>query len=229
MFNRQSNKARTIYTLSNVERFLKDDNTPVINDEYSTPRILLNNGYYFTKESRSDEKLLYTEGDIESIVRTILFIHAFRVVPRESTPEMVYSGNVTLTWPNRERYFENVRDDNSDHSNDTEFCDIKYEDAPLILYNQLDEISECVRVLDNLLGEGFCLVARRPLQMVHSQYMTAWRYHMLKSIRMPSAADYIKLYRFINTVNVTYSIPTIFILQNTTDNKLPLQSREKRL
>lgn len=78
MYNNQSNKARYIYTLSNIRK----DNT-----------ILLNNNLYFAKECRSDEKLRYTEADMCNIVRVLCFIYAFECSIESSMVDLARLGD----------------------------------------------------------------------------------------------------------------------------------------
>lgn len=124
MYNTQTNGARFIYTLSecvtenaDATRELaelrtqksgcnsdENENTTV---NVHTPALRpktkklerewcrLKNGYCLTKEARSDEKVRYTETDMHSIVRTVLFIHVFRLGPNETLLELVNTGEVT--------------------------------------------------------------------------------------------------------------------------------------
>ncbi|ATY70245.1 GrBNV gp61-like protein [Tomelloso virus] len=82
MYSIQSNSARFIYTLNYKENQNKSN------------QCRLKSGLYFSKESRSDEKIRYTETDMYSIMRTILFLYTFRVSPNESLLEIVNTGQV---------------------------------------------------------------------------------------------------------------------------------------
>nr|AHW98253.1 GrBNV_gp61-like protein [Nilaparvata lugens endogenous nudivirus] len=209
----QSNKCRYVYTLSTQNR----------TGNYH--RVLLANQFYFTKEPKSDEILQYTESDLTSLIRTTLFIHVFRVVPRTKINQVIYTGRLQLTTPD-----QLLLDDDSDSENRDD-DDNGY--LKLHMYNSIDSLSCCIEQLDTVFGIGFCSVARRPLQSVYCdyRYMLKWRYYEYRYtiVSLPSADDYIKLYQFMNTVNTELSVPSRFLLNNSRDNRILLQSREKRL
>lgn len=191
MYDVQSNKARFIYTISL---------TPKTTDSVSSVRLV--NGFYFSKVTRSDEKLIYTEHDMMSIVRTVLHMHVFRLAPCESVQEIIYSGLVT--FPN--------------------------DGFSLTVYNPCLTIECIVNIVDSLLGEGFCSVVARPLERVYSEYKHAWRYYAFgRPVALPCAADFVRLYRFVNAPNYRLSAATQFVLFNIDDHKIPLQGRVKRL
>lgn len=87
MYSIQSNSARFIYTL----HYRENKN----NSANNVQQCKLRNGLYFSKESRSDEKIRYTETDMYSIIRTALFIQVFDSSPEENIVEIVNSGQVT--------------------------------------------------------------------------------------------------------------------------------------
>lgn len=187
MYDAQSNNARFIYTLS--LRPKRDDH------------VRMSNGFYFSKVTRSDEKLIYTERDMTSIVRTVLFMHVFRLAPCESVKEAIYGGRIT--YP--------VDGD--------------------ITVRQTDLTIGCMRdIVDSVLGERFCTVVSRPLVAVYSEYKYAWRYYGFgHRVALPSAVDIVRLYRFVNLPRCELSPATRFVLSNGDDHKVPLQGRVKRL
>lgn len=195
MYDVQSNKARFIYTISLTPK--KTDS-----ESGSKPPVRLVNGFYFSKVTRSDEKLIYTEHDMTSILRTVLCMHVFRIAPCESIQEIIYSGLVT--FPN---------------------------DGACLTVYEPDLSVELIRdIVDSLLGKGFCSVVARPLTNVYSEYKHAWRYHTFgQPVALPSAVDFIRLYRFINAPNYRLSAATRFVLFNGDDHKIPLQGRVKYL
>lgn len=186
----QSNGARLIYTLN--------DKPPKSHNTYC----LLNNGYYFMKEARSDEKLRYTESEIRSIVRTVTFMYVFDNGPIESILELINSG---------EEYTVRRAADQIDR------------------LNELD-VNVMVELLDSLFGEGFSVVARHSVTHVYTEYMYDWRYYLYgKSVPMPSTNDFIRVSRFVNVPSCRYSSATDFINDNVTDRRVPLQNNEKIL
>lgn len=197
MYDVQSNKARFIYTIS-----LTPKTTETVSCSTKPSSVRLVNGFYFSKVTRSDEKLIYTEHDMTSILRTVLCMHVFRLAPCESVQEIIYSGRVTFP------------DDG----------------ASLTVYNPDLSVQSIVEIVDSLLGKGFCSVVARPLENVYSEYKHAWRYYAFgRPVALPSATDFIRLYRFVNAPNYRLSAATKFVLFNGDDHKIPLQGRVKRL
>lgn len=126
MYNCQSNSARFIYTLSstllneqylykkvlqispinNTEVKIKfnnkrhknecETNSSKTNEDFIICQ--LKNGFYFTKEPRSDEKIRFTETDMTSIVRTILFTYCFNIKPMQSILQIVTFGDVDYNF-----------------------------------------------------------------------------------------------------------------------------------
>lgn len=191
MYDVQSNKARFIYTIS-LAPFGDGERPPV----------RLANGFYFSKVTRSDEKLIYTEQDMTSVLRTVLCMHVFRLAPCESIREIVNGGLVTFP------------DDG----------------ARLTVHEPDLSIERVSDIVDSLLGEGFCSVVARPLTNVYSEYKHAWRYYEFgRPVALPSAVDFVRLYRFVNAPNCGLSASTRFVLSNGDDHKVPLQGRVKRL
>lgn len=178
MYKTQSNSARFIYTLSPIK------------SKRQTENVLLNNGYYFNKEPRSDEKLLYREQDIKNIVTTAMQIILFKISPNESMYDIINTGKMSLNSPEL-----------------------------LCIYETIG-IHDFVHIIDTLFGEGFCRVASRPILQVYQIYRTQWQYYDVgEQMYVPSANDFIQLYRFMNTANPTYSSVTRFILCNANDAK----------
>lgn len=197
MYDVQSNKARFIYTIS-----LTPKTTESLAGTTKLSSVRLVNGFYFSKVTRSDEKLIYTEHDMTSILRTVLCMHVFRLAPCESMQEIINSGLVT--YPD--------------------------DGVSLTVYNPGLSIECIVDIVDSLLGTGFCSVVTRPLEKVYSEYKHAWRYYAFgHPVALPNPADFIRLYRFVNAPNYRLSSATRFVLFNGDDHKIPLQGRVKRL
>lgn len=185
----QPNSVRLIYTLLNLR-------------PTDIPHCELSNGFYFAKVTRSDERLRFTETDMSSIVRTILFMYAFDVTPKNSMLDMINHGDVS----------EITRRDIKRHT-------------PKSL-----SLSTARLLLDSLFGEHFATVARRAVYRTLCEYMREWRYFGVgATIRVPSANDFIKIYRFVNIISPKYSDVTNFINNNIKDNKMYLQTANKRL
>lgn len=194
MFNVQANTARFIYTIS-TEAPVKTSNAEELkNRNYAR----LKNGFYFRKASRSDEKVRYTETDIYSIVRTVLFIYAFECEPEDSLLEIINTGSLEYTL--------------SDN------------------FHQVNELNIQIAkdILDHVFGKGFALVARRVVHRCLTEYHTIWQYYpFIGKLKLPSAMDIVKMARFMNASMSVYSSTTMFILENATDHRIPLQNNIK--
>lgn len=188
VYNEQSNNTRFIYTLSEHQR-------------QDCQVCLLHNGLYFSKESKSDEKLCFTETNVLSIARTVFFMYAFNEIPQESMYDIIYSGNLSFNFDERTRVKEHVRFD------------------------------ELIYVLDSVIGDGFCKIARRPIVSLYYIYITKWRfYNYGYRVALPSANDLVDTYRFLKTPISQLSTVSAFILaRSNTDYRVPLQQKIKRL
>lgn len=193
MYNLQANSARFIYTISSTK--------PSLDPKYENiPFCHLKNGFYFTKEARSDEKVRYTETDMESIIRTVLFIYVFEVSTEDSLLEIINSGEVTYNL-----------------------------DGPIEIKNNLS-MRRINEILNMLFGYGFSFIVRRVIYKCFNEYTNVWsKYPYVDSIKLPSAMDYLKLVRFVNAPLSRYTHPTNFILNNTYDFKIKLQNNVKIL
>lgn len=195
MYNCQANSARFIYTISTSSAAANNHTTK----DGTKDMCLLKNGFYFTKEARSDEKVRYTETDISCIVRTILFMYVFQVSTSDSLLDIINNGDVRYTF--------------------TEFKFVN------VLTTDIAK-----RLLDSLFGDGFSFIIKRVLSKYLIEYNRIWRnYPYINSIQLPSASDYLKLVRFVNASQCQYSTATQFILSNSQDHKIPLQSNVKFL
>lgn len=184
----QSNNMRLIYTM--------------FRDKPNTLCCKLHNGFYLAKVSRSDDLLRFTETDMHSIVRSVLFMYAFEVSPRDSMLDMINTGQSMQ-----------IKID------DIEITRPKLLTARIIRY-----------VLDTLFGKNFTMITRHAVSKVMLEYMREWRYFVVGTpIRVPSANDFIKIYRFANVVSPRYSDVTHFINTNLDDHKVFLQTAVKRL
>lgn len=185
----QPNSVRLIYTLLSLR-------------PTGIPHCELSNGFYLAKVARSDERLRFTETDMSSIVRTILFMYAFDVTPKDSMLDMINHGSMS------EITHRDIR---------------RRTPKPLSL-------STARRLLDSLFGEHFATVVRRAVYRTLCEYMREWRYFGVGiAIRVPSVNDFIKIYRFVNIISPKYSDATNFINNNVRDNKVCLQTAKKRL
>lgn len=209
MFNNQANNARFIYTLNYLHR---DNNTTttttsattttttsINNNNTQVQRCMLKNGFVLSKESRSDEKLRYTEHDLRSIIRTVLFIHVFEMSPNESLVDIINTGQVSYDCV----------------------------DGKLQLHNKLN-IAVAMELLDSMFGKNFSVVTKKELLRCYEEYAQKWHYYpFITGIVFPSAADYIRLSKFVNISVPVLSEPIQFILRNSTDFKVPLQNNVK--
>ncbi|AUQ43993.1 putative gp61-like protein [Esparto virus] len=208
-----TNKCKSSENLANDTKISNNQNTPhllpsttasaiqISSNILRQPYCKLKNGFYLTKVARSDEKIRYTETDMYSMVRTVLFIHCYGITPMESLTQIINTGEIT---------FE---------------CD----DFPNQLRQNLT-LGIAVQLLDMLFGDGFSTVVSRMVIKCMQEYNCVWRYYPYNSrITCPSALDFIKLARFINTSTFQYSKSTQFMLNNTCDHRIPLQNTIKRL
>lgn len=176
MYNIQSNAARLIYTLS--------DTKPTSDIIFCK----LKNGFYFKKEARSDEKLQFTERDMFSIIRTILFMYVFKCSPLESYSEIIYLNKLTLN------------EINPNDINDLTLSDI------IILLDKLFGENFC-RVINrhiNIIYNEYKMYWR------YSKFDT----HILAL----SPLDIKKLNSFVNTPISSFTAATKFIAENKAIN-----------
>lgn len=187
MYSIQSNSARFIYTLN----YIPSTN----NDE----QCLLKNGCYFSKESRSDEKLRFTETDLYSIIRTILFMHVFNISPEGNIVQIINTGKVTHTIG------DNVTVNILNLDTIVQLLDLLFGKG----------FSTVIKRVINKCYNEYCLIWK------YYPYNT--------NIKCPSAADYINLARFVNITTCERGDCEKFITTNSTDHKIPLQQMIKVL
>lgn len=228
MYNLQSNAARYIYTLSIVPppQLLRNptDETaasPPAHIPFYKNKHRLNscekqtslesssrtgisycqlvNGYYFTKEARSDEKLRYTESDMTAIVRTVIFMLAFQVAPQSSLLDIINDGQVNF---------------------DIDYLRV---DSTLKLSDMVELLDD---LFGKGFSQ---IVKRPITQIYAQYMQSWQYYPFIGAIPLPSALDYAKLARFINAPSSRYSEPTQFMLNNVKDHRIPLQGSIKRL
>lgn len=185
----EHNGTRLIYSLLN--------HPPTNNDRFA----LLNNGYYFTRTTRSDEKIRFTEADMMSILRCSIFMLLFNLSPKNSVYELLVHPETLELTPILQDFEFN------DSVSLCEFCD----------------------KLDRLVGVGFSLIVRRPLSRVWWLWLTKYRYAECLAVHTPSPKDYLILYKFINTTSVHLSASAELILFNERDGRVYLQNAIKRL
>jgi hypothetical protein len=100
-------------------------------------------------------------------------------------------------------------------------------DGKLQLVNRID-IAAAIELLDSLFGKNFSVVTKKELLRCYEEYEQKWKYYPFNNgIVFPSAADYVRLSRFVNIRTPTFSEATQFILTNCTDFKIPLQNNVK--
>lgn len=219
MYNLQSNSARFIYTLSAIEpNDVLEENksqtsileTKTTCDGISTTLPMsnsiqrryckLNSNYYLLKAPRSDEKIRYTESDMYSIVRTVLFMYCYEMSPNESLNEIINTGEISFDFNQTPNYIKTLN------------------------------MSIMIQLLDSLFGNNFSYVVGRVLIKCLDEYNHSWRFYpYMSKIILPSARDFVKLARFMNITTFKYSKVTQFILNNSMDHKVPLQNNIKLL
>lgn len=187
MFNLQANTARYSYTLS-------------IKEPKTEPKIKLKNNYYFNKEAKSDEKLLYTETQIYSLISTVLIMHLLNYYPQDSITSLIYNDNATFSTVNISNFNENLN------------------------------VYDLKNILDSVFGHGFSFVAKKPLLKFNEFYKRKLIYVKYgTSINLPTTQDFINLYRFLNTQNPSYSSVVKFLVGNTLDHKFPTYNKPENL
>lgn len=187
--NSRSNGSRFVYVMTEQSS---------IKDSIGKHKVCLPNGFILEKRPKSDELLRYTERDIRSIIRTIIFIHVFpELTPRESLEDLVFEG----------RSYSFAENNNTYNINDI-------------------SLEQMVRILDTLLGTGFCRIARHSVTEMYHEYMNDWRYYRFgRHVYAPSTRDYVRLARFVNAATCRYSKMSEFVNRNADDNKIPFQTR----
>ncbi|ATZ81526.1 GrBNV_gp61-like protein [Drosophila innubila nudivirus] len=160
----------------------------------------LNSNYYLLKAPRSDEKIRYTESDMYSIVRTVLFMYCYEMSPNESLNEIINTGEISFDLNQTPNYIKTMN------------------------------MSIMIQLLDSLFGNNFSYVVGRVLIKCLDEYNHSWRFYpYMSKIILPSARDFVKLARFMNITTFKYSKVTQFILNNSMDHKIPLQNNIKLL
>lgn len=162
---------------------------------------LRRNGLYFAKIARSDEKLRYRENDIRSVIRCVLYGYVFGSWPCESLLELINESPAVPSMTPIDR------------------AEIK----PLTLRIACD-------LLDWLFGVNFARVTRHSLLVVCEEYAHHWRYYAYGGhVKSPTVFDYVLLARFVNPTHDRYSEHILFVNNNTTDYRIPLQNSVKLL
>lgn len=188
----QANRSRYAYTLRLPSEEIEDDQSESARLARTVSSKLIN-GFIFTKETQSKEKLSFSERDIVSIARTLLFLQSFQVMPEEkSIGEIIFTGKITYS---------------------REAINSMRLQSPNIT------LCEFIRMLDSLLGAHFSKVAARAVTCVYSEYQCLWRYFPFGcELRLPSAADFVRLYRFVNIDSPSFSDAVSYILVQTPKN-----------
>lgn len=161
---------------------------------------LRHSGFYITKEARSDEKLRYTETDIRTLVRTVIFMYVFDIQICDSLTDIVNSGAINIA----------------------------IKDSKIITNLTLEIMTQLIDLLfgDNFSTIAkIAIAATFEEYQIHWKYFP----YGASAITLPTAGDIIKLARFVNVTTPYYSPATLFITNNSNDHKIPLQSNIKRL
>lgn len=233
-----------------------EDDESIDNDNLKTEYSrLLSNGFCFSKQARSDEKIRFSEQDMFGVVRTVTFIHVFNVTTEFSILDIINSGKAFFFFRNAftDELVRNDNDDLYDYDSGDEisktddyktYYSLNHLMKTLNLPNKetMDRatfqtmavkndlaVNDIVHLLDRLFGKNFATIVRRPISKVYEEYMTVWRYFPFCNPTVPSASDLLKLHRFVNTSIPFYTKTTQFVLRNSLDNKIPLQSTIKHL
>lgn len=220
MYNVQANSTRFVYTLNYLPKGNNKDHARsqkiiprpesghtddlLIDESNATiDECRLKNGLYFSKESRTDGKIRFNEQDMEAVVRTVMFIHAFRLTPNQSIADIVQFGSIDYTVGN----FLNVQ------------------------FYPFESLCNVIYLLDSLFGGHFSAVVRRVIMKCYNEYRLIWLNFQFTelAVNMPSADDYVKLLRFVNCATYKYSATTQFLTKNVLDHKIPLQNSIKNL
>jgi len=169
-------------------------------NHYQQKYCKLKTNYYLSKVPRSDEKIRYTETDMYSMVRTVLFMYCYEMTPQESLNEIINTGEITFDM------------------------------ATLPKQIKLLNMTIITELLDSLFGENFSHVIGRVLIKCLDEYRNFWRFYpYIPKITFPSALDFVKMSRFMNITMFKYSQVTQFMLNNTMDHKIPMQNNVKHL
>lgn len=185
----EHNGTRLIYSL------LVDE--PTNNERFA----LLHNGYYLTRTTRSDEKLRFTERNLCSMIKCVMFMSLLNASPENSIGELAMTAN-----------------------------DIKYTAViPNFVFNDVVSLCGFCDLLDHLFGVGFSLIARRTISRIWQHWLTKYRYVSCIKIDGPSPSDYLVLYKFLNVTSPWLSDTAKFITFNSYDGKIFLQNAVKRL
>lgn len=176
----------------------------------------LKNNYYFVKEPKSDDKLVITENFMNSIVRTLLFIHVFGIDIKETIDDLYLKDTLTYTI-------------NGEPSKLIEtasgfFVDVNV--IPTILHYTFVDV---YNLFDTLFGKGFSNVSLKPIKSVYEMYATKWIFYSYTSVplRAFSREDILNVHKFYNIQDVALSPMEIFVICDKQDNKLHMQNTIK--
>lgn len=217
----------------------------------------LNNGFYFVRTTRSDEKIRFTELNMAAICRVMLYMIALNYTPKSSVYEMFYFPE---TFEMTRLFFEsnmNNVDDDTIESNETDEQNEVIDDT--VELNEPDEQNEVIdhqnsmdddnnivtkhlfrfrddfsiidfcNTLDHLFGIGFSLIARRPIYKIWLQWLEKLRYRQVCSLKMPTTEDFKIFYIFMNVTSTVLSQTAQLLTFNDLDGRIYLQNRIKKL
>lgn len=183
----QSNKTRFIYTISEFRK----------SSEYCQ---LKYNKLYFSRESKSDEKIVFTERIMHSITRTVLLFAFSNLSFEDGVEDIIERGTVVY---------------NTDVLTFETNCSIL--DFIHFLDNFFGE--NFSRIVNRALSKVY------EEYVYEWQYC-----HYDGEVYLPSALDIVLVYRFYNMVNARLSKHTQFLVDcSVRDLRIALQSRIKRV
>lgn len=163
--------------------------------------ILKGNKFWFSKEARSDEKVRFTETDMYTIIRTILFLYVFDIQPDQTMLEIVNTGIVTFPECNA----SSIRD--------------------LTITITADLVDSLFGENFSIITKRVIVKCFTEYEM----FWRYAAFNKTAKVLEPSALDLKKLRQFVNVSSPVYSRPTQFINNNSMDNKIPLQNNYKTL
>lgn len=193
----QSNTTRNIYAIRSARQLSRERYT----DPSARPLMcrLRTSQLYLRREPRSDEKVRFTEPEMYSIARTVLFMHVFRTGPLESSEEIFSLGSVSHDVDNLV-----VRTD-CDYVEIVQLLDAIFGVGFSTVCRSV--VSKCIR----------------------EYRTTWRYYPFVRSVSAPSAADYIALRLFVNARTTSYAPSMRFLMRNLSDHRTPQQSAIKEL
>lgn len=174
-----SNKSRFVYTLST---FNNRNTKNIGNNSIVIELFEKGSNLFFSREPQSSEKFIYSEQEMYSIVRTLLFVILFETIPCENDLEIF-----------RFNEFQNVTFDFN---------------KPVIIKPSSSADDETIdffyfsKIVDEIFGENFSILVHKILiKLYFVEWNDNWRFFFISNqqpIELPSAWDYVNLIKFLN-------------------------------